>query len=105
MARLAKIENEHKKIQTYQRCNAKRIALKEEIRKLQIDSAENYEKLEEAYNKLRKLPKNASPVRIRSRCRITGRSRGCYSKVGLSKGMFRKYAMNGHIPGLVKASW
>lgn len=105
MARLAKKECEKKKIKTYQRCNVKRLALKETIRKLQIDSEANYEALDEAYTQLRKLPKNASPVRVHSRCRKTGRARGCYSKVGLSKGMFRLYAMGGHIPGLVKASW
>ncbi len=105
MARLAKIENEDKKFKMYKRYNAKRLALKETIRILQIDPEANHEELDEAYIKLRKLPKNANPVRLRKRCKKTGRSRGCYSKVGLSKGMFRIYAMAGHIPGLVKASW
>lgn len=105
MARLAKIENEKRKIKTYQRCCAKRIALKETIRKLQIDPEANFDALEEAYVNLRKLPRNANPVRLRNRCKKTGRARGVYSKVGLSKGMFRIYAMSGNIPGLVKASW
>lgn len=105
MARLAKIKSEEKKIKTYERCKEKRLALKDEIRKLQIDPEANFEALEVAYAKLRKLPRNANPIRIRRRCRVTGRSRGYYKRVGLSKSMFRLYAMNGHIPGLVKASW
>ena len=105
MARLAKIVKENSRFETYQHYNTKRLALKEAIRKLQINPEVNMEALDEAYVKLRKLPKNANPVRLRKRCKITGRSRGCYSKVGLSKGMFRLYAMSGHIPGLVKASW
>ena len=105
MARLAKIKSEEKKIKTYERCKEKRLALKEDIRKLQINSEANFEELEAAYAKLRKLPKNANPTRLSNRCNITGRPRGFYRRVGLSKSMFRLYAMNGHIPGLVKASW
>lgn len=105
MARLAKIESEKRKFKTYERCNSKRLALKEQIRKLQIDPDLNFDTLAATYQQLRKLPKNANPVRLTNRCKKTGRSRGVYSKVGLSKGMFRIYAMSGNIPGLVKASW
>lgn len=105
MARLAKIENEKKKIKTYKRYSEKRLMLKEKLRKLQIDPEANFEAIQETYVELRKLPKNASPVRLRHRCNKSGRSRGYYQRIGLSKNMFRLYAMNGHIPGLVKASW
>lgn len=105
MARLAKKESEKRKFKTYKRYNTKRLGLKESISKLQKDPETNFEALQQVYKELRKLPKNASPVRLTKRCKITGRARGVYSKVGLSKGMFRLYAMNGHIPGLVKASW
>ena len=54
---------------------------------------------------LQKLPKNSSPVRRRSRCRLTGRPRGVYRKFGLSRNKLREAAMRGDIPGLVKASW
>jgi len=54
---------------------------------------------------LQKLPKNSSPSRQRSRCRLTGRPRGVYRKFGLSRTKLREVAMRGDVPGLVKASW
>ena len=54
---------------------------------------------------LQKLPRDASPVRLRNRCRITGRPHGYYRKFGLSRNKLRKAAMRGDVPGLVKASW
>lgn len=55
--------------------------------------------------KLQMLPRNASPVRLRNRCSLTGRPRGVYSKFGLGRGKLRDIAMSGEIPGLTKASW
>ena len=57
------------------------------------------------YDALDKLPKNASPVRLHNRCRITGRPRGYMRKFGISRVMFRDMASDGKIPGLTKASW
>jgi small subunit ribosomal protein S14 len=57
------------------------------------------------YDALDKLPKNASPVRLHNRCRITGRPRGFMRKFGISRVMFRDMASDGKIPGLTKASW
>ena len=54
---------------------------------------------------LQELPRNASPVRQRNRCQLTGRPRGVFSKFGLARGKLREYAMKGEIPGIVKASW
>jgi len=51
------------------------------------------------------LPRDASPVRLRNRCRLTGRPRGVYRHFGLSRNMLRLYAMKGELPGLVKSSW
>jgi small subunit ribosomal protein S14 len=51
------------------------------------------------------LPKNASPVRLKNRCQITGRPRGYIRYFGLSRVMMREMALNGKIPGLKKASW
>jgi len=51
------------------------------------------------------LPKNASPVRLKNRCQITGRPRGYMRHFGLSRNMFRDMALNGKIPGVTKASW
>ena len=54
---------------------------------------------------LQKLPRNSSPVRVRSRCLVTGRGRAVYRKYGLCRNMFRLLALEGKIPGLRKASW
>lgn len=59
----------------------------------------------ETHFKLQKLPKNSAKVRVTSRCRVTGRPKGVYSKFGLCSSELRKRAMNGEIPGLVKSSW
>ncbi len=57
------------------------------------------------YAGLDKLPKNASPVRLKNRCQITGRPKGYVRYFGLSRVMLREMALNGKIPGLKKASW
>ena len=57
------------------------------------------------YQALDKLPKNASPVRLRNRCEITGRPRGNMRQFGVCRNVFREMAQNGLIPGLKKASW
>jgi small subunit ribosomal protein S14 len=58
-----------------------------------------------AMDKLQALPRDSSPSRMRSRCAITGRSRGYYQKFGLSRSKLRELTLAGHIPGLSKASW
>ena len=62
-------------------------------------------KKEGDYAALDKLPKNASPVRYRNRCKITGRPRGYMGFFGLSRIQFRDLASDGSIPRLSKASW
>lgn len=57
------------------------------------------------YAALDKLPKNASPVRVRNRCQLTGRPRGNMRQFGLCRNVFREMAHNGLIPGVKKASW
>ncbi|MBS1579785.1 MAG: 30S ribosomal protein S14 [Bacteroidetes bacterium] len=57
------------------------------------------------YAALDKLPKNASPVRLKNRCQLTGRPKGYMRFFGLSRIMFRDMALNGKIPGVKKASW
>ncbi|MBX9889717.1 MAG: 30S ribosomal protein S14 [Amoebophilaceae bacterium] len=57
------------------------------------------------YVALDKLPKNASPVRLRNRCSITGRARGYIRRFGVSRLVFRKWALEGKLPGIRKASW
>ena len=57
------------------------------------------------YEALDKLPKNASPVRLHNRCKVTGRPKGYMRKFGISRVLFRKWALEGKIPGVTKASW
>ena len=57
------------------------------------------------YAGLDKLPKNASPVRLKNRCQLTGRPKGYMRYFGISRIMFRDMALNGIIPGVKKASW
>ncbi|MEM7382739.1 MAG: 30S ribosomal protein S14 [Bacteroidota bacterium] len=57
------------------------------------------------YTALDRLPKNASPVRLRNRCQATGRPRGYMRKFGISRITFRAWAAAGRIPGVEKASW
>jgi small subunit ribosomal protein S14 len=62
-------------------------------------------KLAGDYVGLDKLPKNASPVRLHNRCKLTGRPRGYMRKFGISRVTFREMASNGLIPGVTKSSW
>ena len=57
------------------------------------------------YDALSELPRNSNPVRLHSRCMVTGRARGYYRKFGISRLTFRKLALEGKIPGIRKASW
>ena len=69
--------------------------------------AEKRKALKEAgdFEALQKLPKNASPVRLHNRCKLTGRPRGYIRQFGISRIQFREMASNGLIPGVKKASW
>lgn len=57
------------------------------------------------YDALDKLPRNASPVRLHNRCKLTGRPKGYMRKFGINRVTFREMALNGLIPGITKASW
>ncbi len=57
------------------------------------------------YLALDKLPRNASPVRLKNRCKLTGRPRGYMCKFGICRNVFRQMAADGKIPGLTKSSW
>ena len=57
------------------------------------------------YEGLQKLPKNASPIRMHNRCKLTGRPKGYMRQFGISRVTFREMANNGLIPGVKKASW
>ena len=69
--------------------------------------AEKRKALKEAgdYEALQKLPRNASPVRLHNRCKLTGRPKGYMRQFGISRVTFREMANQGLIPGIRKASW
>ncbi len=101
MAKLAVINREAKRRATVKKYAERRKAL---ISMLQDPKATDEAK-DEARAKLQALPRNASPVRLRNRCAITGRPRGTFRKFGLGRNKIREIAMRGEIPGMIKASW
>jgi small subunit ribosomal protein S14 len=101
MAKRSMIERELKRAKLVKRYAKKRAALKATIRDLTLSDEERVG----AQEKLNALPRDASPVRQRNRCAITGRPHGYYRKFGLSRSKLREGAMRGEIPGLTKASW
>jgi small subunit ribosomal protein S14 len=101
MAKLSVIERELKRANLVKKYAKKRAELKALIGDVNADDQVRWE----AQLALQKLPRNSSPVRQRNRCRITGRPRGVYRKFGLGRNKLREHAMQGDIPGLVKASW
>ena len=102
MAKRSMINRENKRICLVQKFAVKRHELKEIIRK--VDSYSQEERTA-AQEKLQKLPRDASPVRLQRRCRITGRPHAVYRKFGLSRNKLRELAMRGEVPGVKKASW
>ncbi|MBU6163340.1 MAG: 30S ribosomal protein S14 [Myxococcales bacterium] len=101
MAKTSMVNRELKRIKLAKKFAAKRAALKAII----TDSKMPFEARDQARIKLSKLPRDSSPSRIRNRCRLTGRAHGYYRKFGLGRNELRRLAMEGHVPGLVKASW
>jgi len=101
MAKASVINREQKRRDTVKKFAAKRAELLATINNVKLSEEVRYE----ARQKLQALPRNASPVRLRNRCALTGRPRGVFSKFGLGRSKLRDYAMRGEIPGMVKASW
>ena len=87
------------------RLTRKYAAKRDELKKVVRGAESSYEERYAAQEALNRLPRNASPTRLRNRCRATGRPRGFVRKFGLSRTKLREAAMRGDIPGLVKASW
>lgn len=101
MAKLALINREAKRRDTVKKFATKRAQLLEVIN----DAKASDEARMEARARLEQLPRNASPVRLRNRCMLTGRPRGTFRMFGLGRNKLREIAMRGEIPGLTKASW
>ena len=101
MAKTSMINREAKRSKLAKQHAEKRAALK----KIISSESASYEEKAEAVIKLEKLPRDSSPARQTTRCALSGRPRGVYSKFGLGRNMLRKATMNGDVPGLRKASW
>lgn len=101
MAKLALINREDKRRKVVAKFAVKRA----ELMAIATDAKRSDEERADARAKVQALPRNASPTRLRNRCRLTGRPRGVYRKFGLGRNKLREAAMRGEIPGLVKASW
>ena len=101
MAKLALINRDEKRREMVKKYAAKRVALEGVINDINRSDEERFE----ARLKLQALPRNSSPVRLRNRCKLTGRPRGVYRKFGLGRSKLRDFVMRGEVPGMTKASW
>ena len=101
MAKTGMIERNNKRRRLSARDAEKRATLKEIANNKELPMEERFA----ARLKLAQLPRNGSPTRIRNRCEVTGRPRGFYRKMKMSRIALRELGNQGLIPGLVKSSW
>jgi len=101
MAKISKIVKNERRKDTVQLWAERRAAAKKIIN----DPKSSPEQVDEAVLRLQKMPRDASPSRVRNRCSQTGRSRGYLRKFGISRIALRDLALEGQIPGVVKSSW
>ncbi len=101
MSKISLVNREQKRRKAVKKFAAKREELLTIVKNQKLPPEERYE----ARLKLQQLPRNASPVRLRNRCSLTGRPRGVFRKFGLGRAKLRDIAMRGEIPGVIKASW
>jgi small subunit ribosomal protein S14 len=101
MAKKSVIARERKREVLVEKYKEKRMKLKVILN----DPAASFEDKDLASMQLQKLPRDSSSVRLRNRCKITGRPHGYFRKFGLSRNMLRDATMRGDVPGMRKASW
>ncbi len=101
MAKVSMVNREVKRSKTVKKFAVKRAELKSRM----FDRSLTEEERSDAYRKFHSLPRDSSSVRMRNRCRISGRPHGFYRKFGLARNKLREAAMRGDVPGLVKSSW
>ena len=101
MAKVSMLQRELKRARTVEKYAAKRAEIKEKLKNPDID----YDERMDLQLKLQKMPRDASPVRQRNRCSLTGRPHGVYRKFGLGRNKLREHTMRGDVPGLRKGSW
>ncbi|MBO0334285.1 30S ribosomal protein S14 [Sneathiella sp. CAU 1612] len=101
MAKKSAVERDLKRRRLVEKYEAKRAELKSISKNEELPQEERFA----ARLKLAELPRNSSKTRVRNRCELTGRPRGVYRKLKLSRIGLRDMASNGQIPGMVKSSW
>jgi small subunit ribosomal protein S14 len=101
MAKKSAIENNKRRIKLVKQYTGRRIRLLAIIE----DRDRSMEERFEATLKLAEMPRNANPTRIRNRCEVTGRPRGYYRKLKMSRIALRELGSKGLVPGLLKSSW
>ena len=100
MAKKSMIQRERKR-----EALVKKYASKRETLKKSISETSSLEQKLILHRQLQQLPRNSAPVRLHNRCSVTGRPRGYFRDFGLSRHVLREYALQGLLPGVVKASW
>ena len=101
MAKTSKIAKNEQRRRTV----AQYAGLRAELKRIIADPQSSFEERGEAQLRLQKLPRDASPVRVRNRDVVDGRPRGYLRKAGLSRVRFRSMAHRGELPGITKSSW
>ena len=101
MAKQSSIQKNLKRRNIVKKFNEERQSLKKQIMKKELSIEERFK----IQSKLNELPRDSSKIRIRNRCKLTGRTRGFYRKFGLSRIKMRELSMSGALPGVVKSSW
>ena len=101
MAKQSSIQKNLKRKNIVKKFNNKRQSLKKKIMAKDLTLEERFK----IQSKLNELPRDSSIIRVRNRCKLTGRTRGFYRKFGLSRIKIRELSMSGALPGVVKSSW
>ena len=101
MAKQSSIQKNLNRRNIVKKFNEKRQSLKKQIMKKDLSIEERFK----IQSKLNELPRDSSKIRVRNRCKLTGRTRGFYRKFGLSRIKIRELSMAGLLPGVVKSSW
>ena len=101
MAKSAMVQRQVKREKLVAKYAAKRAALKEIANNQDLPMEERFK----ARLKLAELPRNSSATRLHNRCQVTGRPKGYYRKLKMSRIALRQLASDGQIPGMVKSSW
>ncbi|WP_421709330.1 30S ribosomal protein S14 [Algihabitans sp.] len=101
MAKKSAVEKNKRRQRMAKRFAAKRAELKAVAKDRSLQPEERFQ----AFLKLAELPRNASKTRVRNRCEVTGRPRGFYRRLKMSRIALRDLASTGQIPGMVKSSW